>query len=170
MIKTKFIDLLATIKEGEELRIINVDNEYKILKNGICVNIYNVSYLLEENQESCAFGSDLIIYDLLKELGIPANLLGYRYIAKAIELCLEDKDGNMKYITKGLYPTIANYYETTPANVERNIRHAITLFLAKGNVKLKKQIFGDIIVSKHHLTNSEFIYGIVAYLRVKSLS
>lgn len=172
MKETKFIDVLETIRKGEELRIINTGNKYEIFKNSVCIGTYNVSDLLEKNKENYTLGLDWIIYDLLKEIGIPTHLLGYNYIAKAIGLCLEDKESmKYRYIAKEIYPTVANCYKTTPSRVERAIRKAIDVCLTKGNVEFKNMIFGDTsISSKNHLTNSEFIFGIAEYLYRKSLS
>lgn len=78
--------------------------------------------------------------------GIPPQLKGFRYIVKAIELCLRD----MKYlynITTKLYPNISQIYDDTPARTERAIRHAIKFldreyknseFLATALIELKE--------------------------------
>lgn len=60
----------------------------------------------------------------LDELGIQKNLLGFRYLRKAILLTYQ-KFGYVASITTKLYPEIATENETTPSKVERAMRHAI---------------------------------------------
>ena len=62
------------------------------------------------------------IEDVLLAMGVPAGILGFNYIADAIEIF--DERGTDISITKELYPTIAKKNETTPSRVERAIRHA----------------------------------------------
>ena len=49
---------------------------------------------------------------ILKELGVPANLLGFKYARKAIELCIEDETA-IEGVTKYLYPTIAKEFHSS---------------------------------------------------------
>lgn len=107
----------------------------------------------QENQKSL----EQLITGSLREIGVPAHILGYGYLREAIMLCVEDKD--MIYgITKTLYPTIANNNHTTSSRVERAIRHAIEISWLRGNQDYIDEIFGYSISSgKGKPTNSEFI-------------
>ena len=62
------------------------------------------------------------IEDALLAMGVPAGILGFNYIADAIEI-FEEKGMNIS-ITKELYPAIAKKNNTTPSRTERAIRHA----------------------------------------------
>ncbi|MBR6580878.1 MAG: response regulator [Ruminococcus sp.] len=101
--------------------------------------------------------AELIITDLIRRLGIPAHIKGYRYLRTAI---LESAQ-NPLYLdnmTKMLYPRVAEIYETTPERVERAIRHSIDAAWNRTNKEAMCSFFG---CSEENLitrpTNSEFI-------------
>lgn len=71
----------------------------------------------------------------------------------------------IKYITKELYPNIANKYSTTPSRVKREIRHAIEVTWLKGNIDVIDKIFGYTVSNKERQTNSEFIAMIADKIR-----
>lgn len=61
-------------------------------------------------------------------------------------------------VTKGLYPSIAKKFETTPSKVERAIRHAIEVAWNRGRIEAINAIFGTrIYLGTEKPTNSEFI-------------
>lgn len=62
------------------------------------------------------------IEDALLKMGVPAGILGFTYIADAIEI-FNERGTNIS-ITKELYPAIAKKNGTTPPRAERAIRHA----------------------------------------------
>lgn len=62
------------------------------------------------------------IEDTLLEMGVPAGIKGFTYIADAIQIF--DERGTGISITKELYPEIAKKNNTTPSRAERAIRHA----------------------------------------------
>lgn len=100
---------------------------------------------------------ETVITDLLHELGVPANLKGYQYLRTAILLTYHDM-GLLGHITKGLYPCIAQEFETTASRVERGIRHAIEVAWNRGNMQVIHRIFRyTISAEKSKPTNSEFI-------------
>ena len=104
--------------------------------------------------------NDERVYQLMKELDVPANLKGYRYMKKAILIALDDP-GVLEHVTKELYPAVAAYFDTTMSRVERAIRHAIEhVYASEKNAYVLKDIFGH----EDRLTNSEFIAGIFVYL------
>lgn len=98
-----------------------------------------------------------IITELLHELGVPANLKGYKYLRHAIKETYRDVD-LLNRVTKTLYPNIAIEFQTTPSRVERGIRHAIEVAWNRGNISVIHKIFGyTISMEKSKPTNSEFI-------------
>lgn len=106
------------------------------------------------------------IYDILNELGVPFNIRGRHYIMRAVELIY--KNGRMA-ITKEIYPQIAKEFDTQPPRVERGIRHAVEKVFSNGNTDAIIKYFGaNVSWSTDKLTNSEFIYGLVEYLRLHS--
>jgi two-component system response regulator (stage 0 sporulation protein A) len=56
--------------------------------------------------------------------GFYPSLKGFDYIVEAVKLIREDRDYKL-YITKKLYPKIAEMFNDTKSKVERAIRHAI---------------------------------------------
>lgn len=107
-----------------------------------------------------------IVY-VLRDLGIPANLLGYEYLKSAIRLCLEDRT-YINFITKRLYPEVAKQYDTTPNRAERAIRHAIEAAWNRGDPDRLEHYFGWTVSSKRSKpTNGEFIATVVEQLRME---
>lgn len=104
------------------------------------------------------------VYQLLKELGIPASIKGYSYVRRAILLSIENPEMIDK-ITRRLYPTIAKEFDTTPSRVERAIRHAIEISFNRGDQDKLHEIFGYSYSSlRGRPTNSEFIAEIVDHI------
>lgn len=102
--------------------------------------------------------------EILNNLGIRCNLLGYNYILDALRRIKETPD-SLKNITKELYPELAGQYKTQPCNIERAIRHAIEHAWNIGNVELKNRIFGyTISPEKGRPSNGEFLAAVAHYL------
>ena len=57
------------------------------------------------------------ISNLLKDLGVPANVLGYKYVRRAIEIVYAAPSA-IDCVTKVLYPTVAKEFDTTASRVE----------------------------------------------------
>ena len=71
-------------------------------------------------------------------------------------------------ITKLLYPTVAEQYETTPSRVERAIRHAIEVAWDRGDIDVLNSYFGYTINNgRGKPTNSEFVAMISDKLRLE---
>ena len=61
-------------------------------------------------------------------------------------------------ITKKLYPSIAERFDTSASKVERAIRHAIEVAWNRGKIENINSIFGLTIYAKNEKpTNGEFI-------------
>lgn len=100
---------------------------------------------------------DTAITNFLHSVGVPAHIKGYHYLRKAIDLGYRNQE-YLEMITKMLYPTIAEEFETTPLRVERAIRHAIETAWDRGDVDTLNSVFGYTISrNKGKPTNSEFI-------------
>lgn len=96
------------------------------------------------------------ITNLLHLLGIPSHIRGYSYIRDGIEMVIMGQ--KMNSITKDIYPSIANQYDTTSSRVERAIRHAIEVAWTRGDYDLIEEIFGNSIdFDRSKPTNAEFI-------------
>ena len=107
-----------------------------------------------------------IVSKMLRELGVPAHILGYKYLRTAILSCLEDETLIISY-TRRLYPAIAKEYGSSPSKVERAIRHAIEVAWDRGTIEGFEQLFGcSVCPEKGKPTNAEFISAIVDSLKL----
>lgn len=101
----------------------------------------------------------------LTELGTPAHIKGYRYVAYAIELAVAD-ESLIYAITSELYPLVAERYNTTASRVERAIRHAVEVTWDRGDIDTLVKYFGNTIShTKCKPTNSEFIAQVANIIR-----
>ena len=119
--------------------------------------------LLSENSEN---DIDIVISDIMRQIGVPAHIKGYQYLRTSIKLCVEDSE-MLGSVTKLLYPTVAKMYSTTSSRVERAIRHAIEVAWDRGDVDVLSSYFGYTIQSQRGKpTNSEFIAMIADKLKL----
>lgn len=107
--------------------------------------------------------NEMIVSDVLKELGISPALKGYHYSRYAICMILENGDSDA--FTK-LYNYVAEEFNSTYSKVERCIRTVCDNMMLSGNYDAIIKIFGSCAsVNGGRLTNSQFIYGVVDYIR-----
>ncbi|MGN0633105.1 MAG: sporulation transcription factor Spo0A [Oscillospiraceae bacterium] len=100
---------------------------------------------------------EIIVTDIIHQIGVPAHIKGYHYLREAIILSVGDKE-MLESVTKLLYPAVAKKFSTTPSRVERAIRHAIEIAWDRGDLDILNSFFGyTISTGKGKPTNSEFI-------------
>lgn len=105
---------------------------------------------------------------LLRKLGIPANLKGYKYIREAVIITVRDET-IWNTTTKELYIKIAHKFVSTPMSVERAIRHAIEIGLQRGNFQEFEKIFSYTMdAGKGKPTNKEFIIMLADKMRLEN--
>lgn len=110
---------------------------------------------------------ELLITNIIHEIGIPAHIKGYQYIRYSIILAVKDVT-IISSITKTLYPTVAKKYSTTSSRVERAIRHAIEVAWDRGDIDTLNSYFGYTVQNtKGKPTNSEFIAMISDKIRLQ---
>ena len=108
------------------------------------------------------------VSSLLRQLGVPAHIKGYRYLRKAIIIVMKDPEILSCAVTKILYPDIAKYYGTTASRVERAMRKAIEAAWDRGNIDYLQHCFGYTVNSLvGRPTNSEFIATAADMLSLK---
>ena len=116
------------------------------------------------------FDLELMVTEIIHQIGVPAHIKGYHYLRESIILATEDPD-IINSVTKRLYPTVAKKSKTTPSRVERAIRHAIEVAWDRGDVDVLNSYFGYTIHNgRGKPTNSEFIAMISDKLRLKKKS
>lgn len=95
--------------------------------------------------------------NLLRDIGVPLRMVGYKYLKDAILIALNDVDALMS-ITKNVYPEIAARHETSAGNVERNIRYVIeSTWNRRFDKKYEKVVENIFKEMTKKPTNSEFI-------------
>jgi len=110
---------------------------------------------------------EIMVTDIIHQIGVPAHIKGYHYLREAIILSVKNSD-IVNSITKLLYPTVAKNYGTTASRVERAIRHAIEVAWDRGDIDVLNSYFGYTIQNdRGKPTNSEFIAMISDKLRLK---
>ena len=171
-------DVVAIMKRVRELGVkfpvfvvtSSYDNEFierQVIDNGaskFLLKPYDADDLcrainsaLGDRANSISDDMEVVVTDIIHQLGVPAHIKGYHYLRTAILYSIEDKT-LLDSVTKLLYPTVAGIYETTSSRVERAIRHAIEIAWDRGNVDTLNSFFGYTVdTGKGKPTNSEFI-------------
>jgi len=158
----------------------DIDNEFierQVMENGGAKfllkpydadDLFNViTSALGNRADSISDDMEVVITEIIHQLGVPAHIKGYHYLRSAILYSIEDK-ALLESVTKMLYPTVANTYDTTSSRVERAIRHAIEIAWDRGNIDTLNSFFGYTVnTCKGKPTNSEFIALITDKLRLR---
>lgn len=102
-------------------------------------------------------GKEDMVTDMLRSIGVPAHIKGYRFLRDSILMVVADP-ALINAVTKVLYPDIAKEHNTTASRVERAIRHAIEVAWDRGDIEVLNFYFGSTVHSlRGKPTNSEFI-------------
>ncbi|MEG1509527.1 MAG: sporulation transcription factor Spo0A, partial [Clostridia bacterium] len=102
-------------------------------------------------------GVDEKISNIFMSVGIPAHIKGYQFLREAIKMAINTPE-IINSITKKLYPSIAEQFDTSASKVERAIRHAIEVAWNRGKIENINNLFGVKIYSSNEKpTNGEFI-------------
>jgi two-component system response regulator (stage 0 sporulation protein A) len=130
-----------------------------------------IESVLKKNETPAAASEpedmELVVTDVIHQLGVPAHIKGYHYLRDAIMMSVNDTE-MLNSITKQLYPTIAKRHKTTPSRVERAIRHAIEVAWSRGKMDTIDALFGYTVNGvKGKPTNSEFVALIADKIRLE---
>jgi two-component system response regulator (stage 0 sporulation protein A) len=97
------------------------------------------------------------ITNIFITVGIPAHIKGYQFLREAIKMAIDSPE-IINSITKKLYPSIADKFETSASKVERAIRHAIEVAWNRGKIENINSLFGVKVYNHNEKpTNGEFI-------------
>lgn len=111
---------------------------------------------------------EFAVTSAIQHMGIPANVMGYRYLRSAVMLAMDDTSV-LDSVTKRLYPEVAKTGKTTAVRVERSIRNAISLAWRRGAADtdyFEKHLHCRIDTGGRKPTNSELIALISDSLRM----
>jgi two-component system response regulator (stage 0 sporulation protein A) len=90
-------------------------------------------------------------------VGIPPHIKGYSFLREGVKMAVEEPE-IINNITKKLYPSIGEKYNTTASKVERAIRHAIEVAWNRGRIESINNILGvRAYIGAEKPTNGEFI-------------
>lgn len=164
--KTKIIVLSALSSETFMNKAISYGIDYYMLKPAnLDILKKRVDDLLDENllkSNNISTKPDEKeieekITNIFITVGIPAHIKGYQFLREAIKLAMGNPD-IINSITKRLYPSIAEKFDTSASKVERAIRHAIEVAWNRGKIENINSIFGLTVYSNNEKpTNGEFI-------------
>ena len=100
---------------------------------------------------------DKVIANYFYAIRAPLNLLGYKLARAAVTYCVDNYNAQ-PYITKEVYPFVAELFNSTPKQVERNIRTFIEATWQRGDMENINKLFGySVSQHKGRPTNKEFI-------------
>ena len=166
--------VLNVLKNRENVRFLPWDNSEEMLEKCIIETPKHPagakhSLQVEDlvlKQSRYEKNLNLLVTQMIHEIGVPAHIKGYLYLRTAILMAVKNMDV-LNAVTKQLYPDIATEYGTTDTRVERAIRHAIEVAWERGNIDMIHDLFGYTIqADKGKPTNSEFIVTIADKLRL----
>lgn len=107
---------------------------------------------------------------ILRELGVPAHLGGFLYLVEAVALAVLEPE-RLRRITADLYPAVARRYRTTPAAVERAMRHAIETAWSQTDPDTLRYYFGSTVSpNRGRPNNSELIARVANMVRQGGVS
>ena len=169
--------LSSVDNEGFEQRIMNAGADFYFIKpvepSSVAKRVQSLADWKKENSKKVGFverDTEVVISDIMRQIGVPAHIKGYQYLRTAIDLSINDAE-MLEGVTKLLYPTIAKMYSTTSSRVERAIRHAIEVAWNRGDVDVLSSYFGYTIQSdRGKPTNSEFIAMIADRIKLSMRS
>lgn len=109
------------------------------------------------------------IRTVLKDLGVPQHIKGYRYLVVAVRKVIEDPE-ELSRVTKTLYPAIAKECGTTSSCVERAIRHAVECAFNGVAPDVIEKYFGNSIAYyRAQPTNGHFIAAVVEAVQQEAI-
>lgn len=158
-----------------EKELINNGASYFMLKpfdlTSLCDRVEALSSQLHSapvtKKLSTSEDMEILVTEVIHQIGVPAHIKGYHYLREAIILSMEDSE-MINSVTKILYPTVAKKFKTTSSRVERAIRHGIEVAWDRGDVDVLNSYFGYTVhTGRGKPTNSEFIAMIADRLRLQ---
>lgn len=172
--KVKIIVLTAFGQEIVTQKAIELGAHYFILKpfdfNILAERIRqlgNGESLIHKNFSTGKKTMEAAVTNIMHDVGVPAHVKGYNFLREAILMVIKDMN-LLGGITKELYPTIAEKYNSTPSRVERAMRHAIEIAWDRGNANEIIRLFGYTVdIERGKPTNSEFVAIVADRLRVE---
>ncbi len=150
----KVLPQITTEQRNFSLRYTQIDcNQY-------CVMIFSnpgQNFSLQPIGHTVA-SVDNCIEQIFNIIGIKRNLLGTQYLRDAVRLIVPNPQQYNKKFTTKLYPDIARIHGSTPAKIERSIRHCIEVCYNNGHLDKLNSVFQCNVIDKvYKPSNGELI-------------
>ena len=167
-LKTKVIVLSSFTREGVVTKSMALGAEYfmakpyniEVLRQRMKEVLSEEGYEPKLNEYGRSFHEvslDEKISKIFINVGIPPHIKGYSFLREGVKMAVEEPE-IINNITKKLYPSIGEKYNTTASKVERAIRHAIEVAWNRGRIDSINNILGvRAYVGAEKPTNGEFI-------------
>ncbi len=146
-----------------DLRLVDIRKSFKVqgilysplLENGLFSQIF-----LDENRSL-----EQRTVALFQQLGISSSQNGYYYLKSAVKWNVRLSTSKTKLKIMQLYPILAQQYNTSVSNVERNMRYVIEKAFLQGNSQMLDKLFHNLVhYDNGKVTNNEFIQSCTDYL------
>lgn len=98
---------------------------------------------------------------ILVQLGLSPKYHGYQAIVEAVDVM--NKNPGIK--TTATYTIVANKIGSVYSRVERNIRHAVSVVLTRGDLDLMRRIFGYNITPDGTIYPGDFLACLTMYIQ-----
>lgn len=161
--KPKVFVLSAISQESFVEKAMSLGAVYYMAKpfnsNVLLKRIKEIDFGLSNNVQNKSKSKQLDekITNIFITVGIPAHIKGYQFLREAIKMAISNPE-IINSITKKLYPSIAEKFDTSSSKVERAIRHAIEVAWNRGKIENINSLFGVKVYSDNEKpTNGEFI-------------
>lgn len=167
-VKTKFIVVSALCREEIVIKAINAGAKYFMAKPfNFDILRKRMDDIAEEKDKPQTVdlglnhrgGNSLEekISKIFINVGIPPHIKGYSFLREGVKMAVQDPE-IINNITKKLYPSIGEKFNTSASKVERAIRHAIEVAWNRGRIDSINNILGvRAYVGGEKPTNGEFI-------------
>ncbi len=166
-VKSKIVVLSALSNDEVIAKTVNAGADYfmakpcrfEVLKDRVESLINGAEVMPIEKREKSLHKVSLEekISKIFINVGIPPHIKGYGFLREGVMMAVEDP-AIMNNITKKLYPSIGEKYNTTASKVERAIRHAIEVAWNRGRIESINNILGvRAYIGAEKPTNGEFI-------------
>lgn len=117
----------------------------------------------DECKDGVATDSEVKLYitKMLKEIGIPPNILGFQYLRDGIYMVYQNRN-MLSALKKELYEEIARINATESTRVERAIRHAVEVMWNKDRSVKAEEVFSYKFMNGGKKPNSSEFIAVLA--------
>ena len=110
---------------------------------------------------------DIEVFNALRDTGIPANILGYQYLKKALPIVLLNPNAVLKAVEK-IYLPIAEELDIPYSNIQQGIRRAIRVGWERADLATLELYFGqDAYNTKMTPKTLEYIAIVAEKIRIR---